>query len=153
MVDQSTDKARDYEPITRFADDFAFLSNFWPCRVEFEGMTFPGVEQAFQAAKALDPVERRRFTELSPVAAKRLGRKVQLRRDWQEVKVDIMRRCLQSKFADPELRAKLLATGERQLAEGNRWGDRFWGVCRGSGQNMLGVLLMELRNEIRNQTV
>jgi predicted NAD-dependent protein-ADP-ribosyltransferase YbiA (DUF1768 family) len=59
-----------------------------------------------------------------------------------------MRECLESKFADPELRMKLLATGSRNLIEGNRWGDTFWGVSRGKGQNLLGVLLKELRGEL-----
>jgi ribA/ribD-fused uncharacterized protein len=106
---------------------------------------FPGVEQAFQAAKTFDVQERQRFVGLSPASAKRRGRAVLLRPDWQEVKVDIMRQCLRSKFADANLQARLLATGARPLVEGNRWGDRFWGVCGGTGRNMLGVLLMELR--------
>jgi ribA/ribD-fused uncharacterized protein len=138
--------------VASFKGEFAFLSNFWPCKVEFEGMIYPGVEQAFQSAKTLDPAERRPFVDLGPGAAKRLGRKLALRPDWQEVKVGIMRQCLQSKFADPELRAQLLSTGERQLIEGNRWGDRFWGVCGGTGRNMLGTLLMELRAAIRSGT-
>lgn len=78
------------EPVIRFTGEFAFLSNFWPCRVELDGMIFPGVEQAFQAAKTLDPAERCHFVDLNPGAAKRAGRKVELRPDWQQVKVGIM---------------------------------------------------------------
>ena len=76
---------------------------------------------------------------------------MKLRPDWETEKISIMRALLRLKFADPALRAQLVATGVRPLVEGNRWGDRFWGVCGGNGQNMLGKLLMEIRAELRSQ--
>ena len=67
------------------------------------------------------------------------------------MKIDIMRQVLKSKFTqNPELKAKLIATGDAELIEGNNWNDRFWGVCRGVGQNHLGKLLMEVRAELVN---
>ena len=137
--------------IDHFRGEFDWLSNFFQCQVEFEGMNFSNVEAAFQAAKCLDMKERERFFDLSGGQAKRLGRRVELRSDWEEVKIDIMRQVLKSKFThNPELRAKLIATGDAELIEGNNWNDRFWGVCRGVGQNHLGKLLMEIRAELVN---
>jgi predicted NAD-dependent protein-ADP-ribosyltransferase YbiA (DUF1768 family) len=76
------------------------------------------------------------------------GQKVTLRKDWEGVKIQVMRDVLRLKFANPGLRDRLLETGDRELIEGNTWGDTFWGVCRGSGKNWLGQLLMELRGEL-----
>jgi N-glycosidase YbiA len=77
------------------------------------------------------------------------GKRVALRSDWEVVKVGIMEQCLRSKFAGSELRSLLLSTGDAELVEGNTWNDRFWGVCRGKGQNHLGKLLMRIRSELR----
>ena len=137
--------------IDRFRGEFDWLSNFFLCQVEFEGMNFSNVEAAFQAAKCLDMKERERFLGLSGGQAKRLGRRVELRSDWEDVKIDIMRQVLKSKFTqNPELKAKLIATGDTELIEGNNWNDRFCGVSRGKGQNHLGKLLMEVRAELVN---
>ena len=135
--------------IDQFRGEFHWLSNFYNCPVPFEGLTFSNTEAAFQAAKTLDMEERERFLGLSGGQAKRLGRRVELRSDWEAVKIDIMRQVLKSKFTqNPELKAKLIATGDAELIEGNNWNDRFWGVCNGKGQNHLGRLLMELRAEL-----
>ena len=137
------------EVIDRFRGEFDWLSNFFLCQVEFEGMNFSNVEAAFQAAKCLDMKERERFFGLSGGQAKRLGRRVELRSDWEEVKIEIMRQVLKSKFTqNSELREKLIATGDTELIEGNNWNDTFWGVCRGKGRNHLGKLLMEVRAEL-----
>ena len=137
--------------IDHFRGEFDWLSNFFQCQVEFEGMNFSNVEAAFQAAKCLDMKERERFFGLSGGQAKRLGRRVELRSDWEDVKIDIMRQVLKSKFTqNPELKAKLIATGDAELIEGNKHRDFFWGVCNGKGQNHLGKLLMEVRAELVN---
>ena len=139
------------EVIDHFRREFDWLSNFFLCQVEFEGMNFSNVESAFQAAKCLDMKERERFFGLSGGQAKKLGRRVELRSDWEEVKIDIMRQVLKSKFTqNSELREKLIATGDTELIEGNNWNDTFWGVCRGKGRNHLGKLLMEVRAELVN---
>lgn len=126
--------------------EYAFLSNFYSSPIQYEGIVYPTVEHMFQALKALDMETRKKIANAAtPGQAKRLGRSVALREDWEEVKVDVMRTALQLKFSNPALRAKLIATGDAELIEGNTWNDRFWGVCRGTGKNMLGLLLMELR--------
>jgi len=136
--------------ISSFRGDHAFLSNFHPSPVAFEGDTYPTVEHAFQAAKSLDPEVRRRIGSApTPAAAKARGKRCELRPDWERVKLGVMEACLRAKFADPALRARLLATGDEELVEENRWNDRYWGTCRGKGQNHLGKLLMKIRGEIR----
>ena len=143
----------DDTPIRQFQGATRWLSNFEEAPVEFEGVMYPTNEHAFQAAKVLDPEERRVFATLGhPSKAKWLGRRVPLRADWEEVKIDVMRRVNRDKFTrHAHLREKLLATGERELIEGNTWRDHFWGVSltTGKGRNELGKILMEIRAELR----
>lgn len=137
------------EKISEFKGEFAFLSNFFP--ITLEGLT---AEHLFQAAKPKNIGDK--FTILfasSPGKAKRLGRKCELRSDWEDIKVREMKSVLIYKFSFPFFREKLLSTGNSLLEEGNNWDDTFWGICppnSGSGENMLGKLLMEIRQEIRD---
>lgn len=139
--------------INKFSGDYDFLSNFYPCRIRYEGKLYPSTEHAYQAAKSLDPNVREMFQitshskTISARDAKTLGGRVKLRSDWENVKVRVMKDCLRAKFAKHDLKQKLLDTGNQELIEGNTWNDKFWGVCNGVGQNMLGKLLMELRDE------
>lgn len=138
------------EPIDSFHGEYRWLSNFYPAPVELDREVYPTLEHAFQAAKTRDREERREIrSATSPGQAKRRGQKVQLRPDWESVKVEVMRGLLRKKFAVPELARLLLATGDRKLIEGNTWNDCFWGVCGGVGKNWLGRLLMDLRAELR----
>lgn len=136
--------------ITSFRDENYFLSNMFPCTISFEGLTYPSAESAFQAAKCLDPNDRIPFTKLNGYAAKKLGRKVALRADWESVKQDIMYQILKAKFSQREFKTQLLRTGDAELIEGNTWNDTFWGVNirTGKGRNHLGKLLMRVRNEL-----
>lgn len=132
--------------IAEFQGEHRFLSNFWPAEVALDGVRYPTVENAFQAAKTLDPQQRRQFETCSPAEAKRLGRRVTLRKDWNAVRVDVMSTLVLQKFVEhPALAARLKATGKAELEEGNRWNDRFWGVCGGVGANWLGRILMAVR--------
>jgi ribA/ribD-fused uncharacterized protein len=135
--------------IDSFHGTYRFLSNFWYVPIEYEGLTYPSTEHAFQAAKTT--VEEFRIAVRDsggPGDAKRMGRQVPMRPDWDKMKVAVMRNILRKKFEHPALRAQLLATGDAQLIEGNTWDDYFWGVCNGQGQNWLGELLMQIRFEI-----
>ena len=140
-----------WQPITSFRSQYAFLSNFYPCRVLLDGVTYGSVEHAFQAAKTVNPVERERIQRCStPGAAKRLGREVVLRPEWERIKLGVMKELVRQKFThDPRLRAQLLKTYPHPLVEENTWGDRFWGVCGGVGENHLGRILMEVRADLR----
>jgi len=135
--------------IDRFEGSHFYLSNFFTSPLTRDGETYDTVEHAFQAAKTFDAAERARVRDAAtPAIAKRLGRQVTLRADWEKVKLGVMEDLLRAKFSDPELREALRATGGEELVEGNTWNDRFWGVCRGRGQNHLGRLLMKIRAEI-----
>ena len=140
--------------IRQFRGDFFFLSNFYNCPVTYKQLTYTNNEAAFQAQKCVNDAERIQFTKLSPSEAKRLGRRVSLRRDWEDVKVSIMEEVVHAKFIqNTELADKLLATGDVYLEEGNTWGDRVWGTVNGVGANQLGVILMKIRDEIRESNM
>lgn len=140
--------------ILGFRGEFAFLSNFFESNIIYEGICYPTVEHAFQAAKSTDDTERQKIADCgNPSQAKKLGRRVQLRVDWEQVKLGIMRELLILKFANPVLREKLLATGKLEIIELNNWGDCYWGAIQLKsgqrvGENHLGKLLTEIRAEI-----
>jgi len=133
--------------VTEFRGKYRFLSNFHPSLVLLDGALYPTVEHAYQAAKTLDYETRKRIRLMEkPGGAKRVGREVALRPNWEEIKLDIMLNLLRQKFLDTSLR-ELLSETTGDLVEENHWGDTFWGVCRGVGQNNLGYLLMQVREE------
>lgn len=137
--------------IDRFDGEYAFLSNYSASPFRINYVLFPTMEHYFQANKADNQNDYLHIAYApTPGEAKRLGRKIQLRPDWEKIKDNIMLTGLRKKFADPELRNLLLATGDEELVEGNYWGDTYWGVCNGVGQNKLGKLLMQVREEIKN---
>lgn len=140
------------EAITRFRGEYEFLSNFYESPVTFEGLTYGSSEAAFQAQKCMTYEERRAFTEYRPMDSKKAGRNVQIRPDWDAVKVGVMEGIIRAKFTqNPGLAAKLLATGDCELVEGNNWHDIFWGADgkTGEGENHLGRILMKIRDELR----
>lgn len=135
--------------ICEFSGVYRFLSNFWYANVELDGVVYPSVEHAYVAAKTLDPEKRVVFTDrtLKPGHVKRMGRSLELRADWEDVKLRIMENLVRQKFQDPVLKKQLIETQAKELIEGNHWGDTFWGVCKGTGQNNLGKILMKVRQE------
>ena len=141
-----------------FDKEWAFLSNFYWSEIEFEGITYPTNEHFFQAMKTLDIDERRVIANCrTPGQAKRMGRRVALRPDWENVKEDIMFTGLCIKFSDEQLADWLLETGDEELVEGNDWCDQTWGSCNClkhknvPGKNLLGKLLMKVREEIKKE--
>jgi ribA/ribD-fused uncharacterized protein len=138
-------------PITEFRGPYGFLSNFASAIVYLDGEVYPTTEHAFQAAKTFDPVWRKMIREApTPGGAKRLGRQVVLRPDWEEVKLVIMHDLLVQKFSHSDLMRRLQETGDAKIIEGNSWGDRTWGCVltggRWVGENYLGKLLMLIRD-------
>lgn len=134
-----------------FDGDYNFLSNFYEHQVLFDGKLYPTNEHAFQAAKTFDEKEREKIRMAeTPSRAKFLGRKVKLRDDWEDVKVQIMYEICLEKFKDESLKEKLLNTEDKILIEGNTWNDDFWGKCTEKGQNNLGKILMKIRSELKN---
>lgn len=142
--------------ITRFNGEYLFLSNFYEGKpFKYKGMFFTNSEAAFHSQKCLE--REKEFEYLRPSQSKRLGRKVPLRSDWEEVKNDIMYDVCKAKFiSDINLLFKLLLTGDSELIEGNFHHDNYWGMtCFDAsgdwlkGENNLGQVLMKLRNNLK----
>lgn len=140
--------------ITSFSGEYFFLSNFYPEKVIYEGRTYPTAEHAYVASKTTDEDIRSRITKIpTPGQAKRFGREMYLRSDWNSIKIREMRKILEYKFcyarSDSFLYSMLLSTAPAILIEGNTWGDTFWGESPiGRGRNELGKLLMAIRDDI-----
>ncbi len=138
--------------INYFRGNYAFLSNFWEVPVTYQGLTYGNSEAAFQAQKCRTEEEKIKFIGLGPSDSKKLGRRVLLRPDWEDVKQSVMEEIVRAKFTqNEELKQLLLSTGEQVLEEGNTWHDTFWGVDArtGEGQNHLGRILMKGRDEVK----
>lgn len=137
--------------IDNFRGEFFFLSNFYPITLKVDGKIYHSSEHYYQACKALnvDEHEMIRNTE-TPAATKKVARKItSFDPNWDTNRLDVMRKVLEVKFSIPELREALLATDGFELIEGNWWGDDFWGVCDGQGENHLGKMLMEIREKYK----
>lgn len=138
------------QKISMFTGEFDWLSNFYVSDVVVDNIKFRSVEHAYQTFKTEDPGWRTKIRNAkTPGASKRLGLKCPIRKDWEDAKVDVMRKCVLAKFTqNEELKQKLLDTGDTHLEEGNTWGDKFWGTVSGHGKNMLGRILMEVRDSL-----
>lgn len=141
--------------IDRFRGEYSFLSNFYEGKeFTYKEMKFTNAEAAFQSQKDLSRASE--FEMLRPSDSKRLGRRVALRQDWEEVKIKVMYEVCYAKFTqDDALRNKLVGTGDKELIEGNFHGDRCWGMILSQkdnkwvGSNLLGKVLMKLREDLR----
>lgn len=137
-------------PILGFFGPYRFLSNFHFVNVEYDGMVYRTTEHAYQAAKTLDSEARQRIQRMTaPRDARAAGQLVKYRDDWEQIKSSVMYDLSCQKYANDPLRSMLLATEDAFLEETNTWGDVYWGVCNGKGQNMLGKILMNIRAELR----
>ena len=145
------------ERIDSFKEAYRFLSNFYQSPVSFGGLTYPNAEAAFQAQKCGSEADKVKYTQVkNPVRAKQMGKKEpNLPENWYEISYGIMLGVVRAKFAVPEMAAKLLATGDAELVEGNHHHDNLWGHCSCArcaarvGQNRLGRILMQVRQELR----
>lgn len=142
--------------IESFTGKYRFLSNFWPAEVMLDGVRYASVEHAYQAAKSFDATYREDILLCFKAGdAKKFGdtKKLEklglLRTDWRTVNKEIMLDLLRQKFSTLINRQMLLDTGDAELIEGNWWGDTYWGVCNGEGENWLGKLLMQVRAELK----
>jgi ribA/ribD-fused uncharacterized protein len=133
-----------------FRGEHFFLSNFYPCLVPYEGLNYPSAEHAYQAAKSLNPRVREAIAALPDAkSAKRDGREISVRPDWEDVKIQIMENIVRVKFTGSKyLGERLVETFPHRIIHANWWGDTFWGVHRGNGEDHLGKILMKVRAEI-----
>lgn len=134
--------------INEFKGEYAYLSNFYMCLVEYKGIIYSNNEAAFQAQKTFDEKLKKQFEGLGPIEARNLGKSIKLRTDWEEIKDQIMYEICTAKFTqNPDLMDALVNTGKRPLEEGNHWGDQYWGTVNGIGKNKLGKILMRIREK------
>lgn len=155
--------------INSFTGRWSFLSNFYPCKIVHQGITYPSTEHFYVSQKVNDDqvingqfYPKADVRELvarvsTPGQVKRFGRTLKLRKDWDDIKLEVMEWCLREKFKDEKLKEMLLQTGDEELIEGNYWHDNFFGSCScekcgNKGENNLGKLLMKIRNEIKGTT-
>ena len=144
--------------ISGFHGKYRFLSNFHPAPMSFDleagdrsiRAKAPTAEHAYQSSKAAAVKDGLTVLNCTTAGeAKRAGRRIRQRPDWEARKTAVMSRVVTAKFRqNPELARQLLATCDAKLVEENAWGDTFWGICRGRGENRLGKILMEVRNEL-----
>ena len=149
--------------IESFSGRYNFLSNFYPVKIEHQGIKYPTLEHYYVAMKVkndqqidgkyITMIDCRELIARMPQASKvkQFGKIIKVRRDWDDVKLDVMLWGVREKFKQEDLKQMLLDTGDEELVEGNFWNDTFWGVCRGEGQNNLGKILMKVRTELRQQ--
>ena len=139
--------------ILHFTDEYRWLSNFYPCTIRFRGKLYASVEYAYMSAKSDDKEWKRICSEAKEKQSKikKKSQQVKTVAHWELQKLDVMRECLELKFAQEPFKTWLVETGEAHLQEGNTWGDKFWGVDleTGEGENILGKFIMEIREKLR----
>jgi len=156
--------------INKFEGRYRFLSNFYPVEIEHQGIKYPSVEHFYVAMKVNDqqlingkyytPGDFREMIASipDPGKIKRIGRSAKLRSDWDQQKLKVMNWGVRQKFKQEPFKEMLLATGDQLLVEGNYWHDNVFGSCTcdkcgDKGENNLGKILMDVRNELRSKTI
>jgi len=137
----------------KIKDPHGYMSNYSRHRFFVYGRWWNCVEAPYQAMKTFDKAEQDVIWQAGGSnEARLLGQKVTLRPDWDEVKDIVMKECLVAKFLQhKDIRDQLLATGDEELIEDSPI-DYYWGCGKdGSGKNMLGKLLMEVREELKGE--
>ncbi len=141
--------------ITEFSDKsgYRFLSNFFPRKITYRYKTWKSSEHLYQASKTSDVLQQNQICDASFKDVKKLGRQVIYRKDWEDVKYDVMLNIVQMKFdQNPDIKEKLINTNPDFIIEGNYWHDNIWGNCTCDkckhivGTNWLGNILMIVRN-------
>ena len=140
--------------ILGFFGKYGFLSGFCRCtlKIEWKGeiFDFTCIDEAYNARRTFDIDVQKTFQSIGPREATRKARDMKRRPGWRSARVEIMTNLVREKFRQNEgLAILLLNTGDAHLENTNRWGDKFWGVCDGEGQNNLGKILMEVRDEMK----
>lgn len=140
-----------------FFEEYSFLSNFYKCSVTVDGVTYPSSEHAYMAEKTTDKLEKQKIANIpkcSDVKKYGSGEMIISKPYWDEYRLIAMMKVLMAKFTqNPDLRDKLLATGNKTLSEVNWWNDKFWGEDeKGEGKTMLGECLMAVRSLIKEST-
>jgi len=136
--------------ITSFRGEYNWLSNMYAVDIIHNGLVYKSVENAYMAQKNTDDISWFKFClENPPNICKKESKNTQVRKDWEDIKLEVMYKLLVKKFTQEPFRTKLLATGNENIQEGNFWNDTFWGVDLKQnpniGENNLGRLIMYIR--------
>lgn len=140
--------------IREFKDKYSWLSNFSPCFIILHGITYPSVEHAYQSEKSPDDDWKLICQTKRAGSVKRESKKLDIDiKEWNKIKKHVMYICLSQKFSREPFRSLLLNTGEKEIQEGNYWGDEFWGVDlkTGKGKNELGKMIMTIRDRLNQK--
>lgn len=141
--------------INHFRKEYSWLSNFQSVDIVYDNVTYPSVENFYVAMKTKDKDIREKISKMSANQAKKFGRTLELREDWEKVKLDVMTWGLCEKFKQEPFKTKLLNTGAENIVEGNYWEDTFWGVDLKEnpniGENYLGRLIMTVRKVLKDE--
>lgn len=142
--------------IHTFKDEYRWLSNFYPCDIRFRGKLYPSVEYAYMSAKSEDKEWKLMCADAKEKQSKikKRSQHLELVPNWETIKIEVMRQCLELKFSQEPFRTWLIETGDIHLQEGNTWGDVFWGVDleTGEGHNLLGKLIMIIRADLQDRS-
>ena len=139
--------------IEEFQGEYRWLSNFYPVKIVIDGVEYPSVEHAYCSCKSTDSKWKSICSnEKNPGKIKRKSKKIKVIDDWDDKKLSIMKKCLEQKFNQEPFKSMLIQTGNEIIQEGNRWNDKFYGVClkTNKGKNKLGKLIMNIRYELIN---
>lgn len=157
--------------IERFWEQYRWLSNFWEVEIEFDGITYPSVEHYYVAMKVDKPQKikleinkkladvymdiqqlREHISKIDTASkVKKFGQEqISVRKDWDDLKISVMKYGLEQKYSQEPFRTKLIETGNEYIQEGNVWNDTHWGVNldTGEGKNILGKMIMKIREDL-----
>lgn len=138
--------------IKEFQGEYRWLSNFAPCKIILDDKEYPSVEHAYMSAKSNDEAWKKMCQDKNNIAGtiKKLSKTIKLIENWDTIKFDVMRKCLEQKYNQEPYKSKLKYTKNEFIQEGNMWGDKVWGIClkTGKGENNLGKIIMEIRNSL-----
>lgn len=151
VKDWSQYRPTEFEYVNKWVRNW--FSNFAESQFQIDGIRYRSVETYYQSHKSNNRSDWERMSQMDSPLAKKEGRKLNIRPDWEEIKYEIMKTALRLKFSIPKWRDKLLATGNEILVEWNNWKDLCWGVSimDNKGKNLLGLALMEIRDEIKTK--
>jgi ribA/ribD-fused uncharacterized protein len=138
--------------IAKFKKEYAWLSNFAPVKIKLFEIIYPSVEHAYMSMKSNDLEWKKFCSDLKNTASivKRKSKEIKLKEDWNDIKVDIMRSCIEQKFSQEPYKTLLLNTKNEYIQEGNWWNDDFWGfdLKKNKGENILGKIIMDIRKKL-----
>ncbi len=145
---------QEHEDIYGFKNEYRWLSNFYKLQepIDLYGCIFHYTENLYQAFKCNKADDFILMASLTPGEAKRFGKRVELNPDFEANKLSIMKQILDIKFRQEYFKRRLLATGNCLIFEENSWKDFFWGCHNGIGENHLGKIIMEIREELKKET-